>query len=276
MTTIDFTPSPYAAFGQAFQALLDRAHEAEHAKQPPRDYLGGSLLGDACQRALGYQYFQIPRDEGRGFTGQTLRIFERGHKTEEMAAGWIRQAGFTLVTEDAHGRQFGFGVARDRQTGKARISGHIDGALTAGPAKIGDRELRYPCLWENKALNNKNWKLVVRQGVRLAKPVYYAQVCIYQAYMDITAHPALFTCVNADTMEVHAELVAYDQVVAQEASDRGVTVISAANPEALPRVANTSTDYRCKFCAWQGRCWASPAVTQPAQEAPTWMRREHR
>ena len=37
------------------------------------------------------------------------------------------------------------------------------------------------------------------RGLRLARPVYAAQIALYQAYMDLPA-PALFTALNRDTM----------------------------------------------------------------------------
>ena len=48
-----------------------------------------------------------------------------------------------------------------------------------------------------------------------AKPIYAAQVALYQAYMGLTEAPALFTAVNKDTSELHHELVPFDAAVAQ-------------------------------------------------------------
>ena len=76
-----------------------------------------------------------------------LRIFERGHRTEDMVIRWLRLAGFTLKTEDAKGNQFGFSVAG------GRLRGHVDGVLIGGPDGIV-----YPCLWENKCLGTEKTK----------------------------------------------------------------------------------------------------------------------
>ena len=46
--------------------------------------------------------------DGRDFEPRTLRIFEAGHRGEDIVAGWLRLAGFDLRTERADGRQFGF------------------------------------------------------------------------------------------------------------------------------------------------------------------------
>jgi hypothetical protein len=49
----------------------------------------------------------------------------------------------------------------------------------------------------------------------LSKPVYAAQLAVYQAYMEssvagLSANPALFTAINKDTAELHHELVPFD------------------------------------------------------------------
>ncbi|MDO8607285.1 MAG: hypothetical protein Q7R40_12175 [Phaeospirillum sp.] len=98
-------------------------------------------------------------------------------------------AGFDLRTERRDGRQFGFSVLN------GRFKGHIDGCLVGGPVAMD-----YPALWENKALGVSSWKDVVKRGVVLSKPVYAAQLALYQAYMDLPA-PALFTALNRDTWE---------------------------------------------------------------------------
>ena len=62
-------------FADGVNVLIDHALVAEQAMRPTRDYLGGSRLGDACQRRLQYEYLKVPKDEGSGFSGQTLRNF---------------------------------------------------------------------------------------------------------------------------------------------------------------------------------------------------------
>ena len=41
--------------------------EAERAATPPRDYLGGSRLGHACERALQFEFTATPKDDGADF-----------------------------------------------------------------------------------------------------------------------------------------------------------------------------------------------------------------
>ena len=112
-------------------------------------------------------------------------------------------------------------------------------------------------------MNDKSWRDTVKHGVTQSKPVYAAQIAIYQAYMDgvipgISENPALFTAINKDTQEIWFELVPFDGGLAQRMSDRGVRIITATESgEVLPRHATTPTHLECKQCSWQDRCWGT-------------------
>ena len=130
------------------------------------------------------------------------------------------------------------------------VRGHIDGVILGGPA-IG---VAWPVLWEHKALNAKSWGDVVKRGVALSKPVYFAQLQIYMAYMELGA--ALFTALNKDTQELHHEVVPFDPTEAQTLSDKAVDVIrAAAAGELPPRIAANPDFYLCRWCAYAARCW---------------------
>ena len=134
--------------------------------------------------------------------------------------------------------------------------------IAGGPESIGKD---YPALWECKSLNAKSWKDTVKRGVTLSKPVYAAQIALYQAYMEeqipgISSNPAMFTAINKDTAELYFEWVPFNGELAQRASDRGVRVIQASDAgEHLPRISKDPTHYECKFCSWQDRCWQGGA-----------------
>lgn len=275
----DFSPSPFAAFSEAFEAHVNARMEARAMEQEPRDYLGGSRLGVDCLRALGYEYHHTPKDPDLEFKGHILRIFDMGHDGETRMAEYLRTAGFELLTHRPDGHQFGFGVAPDPQTGKSRIAGHIDGVIVNGPADFGSGppaldcwHVKYPALWENKGLNDKGWKECLAKGVMRAKPVYYAQMQTYMAYLGLSDNPGLFTATNRNTGQLYAELVPFDPAAAQAATDRGVKVIQSMVPEELPRIARESTDFRCKFCDYAARCWAVLPSEPPAAQAPSWLR----
>lgn len=262
---MNFAPRPSAEWSANFEGVIDRAMQADNAAQPRRNYLGASRVGDDCLRKLGYEYHGTPKDEGREFKGRTLRIFKRGHTNEDNMAERLRLAGFELVTHKASGGQIGFAACMDPEDGHARFSGHIDGVVTKAPYDAG---LMCPALWENKCLGEKSFNDLVKKGVRASKPVYFAQMQLYMAYLDLAEHPALFTAENANTGELYAERVPFDAAAAQHASDKGVTVVTSASPEELPRCAKVSTDFRCKFCDYAVRCHGSVPVVADAD--PLW------
>lgn len=252
MLDFNHRPKPH----EAITTLIDAALAHERAAQPARTYLGASRLGISCERALQYEYAGAPADPGHGFSGRVLRIFEVGHALEALAIRWLRMAGFDLRTVDEEGQQFGFAVA------DGRIAGHCDGIVIAAPAELG---LSGPMLWECKTMADKHWRDCAKKGVAIAKPVYAAQLALYQAYLHeawpgLADNPALFTAINKDTQELWFELVPFDGSLAQRMSDRGVRVVQATQvQELLPRGFSERTHFECRFCAYQERCWGGAA-----------------
>jgi CRISPR/Cas system-associated exonuclease Cas4 (RecB family) len=193
---------------------------------------------------LQYGYTGAQKDEGAGFSGRTKRIFHRGHQGEEWMIDWIRAAGFELRTSK-NGKQFGF------EDCDGRFKGHIDGVVTGGPDGF-----KYPALWENKVLGSKGFKSLERHGVRKAYPAYAAQVATYQAYMQLAEHPAFFTAVNADTMEIALYLVPFNAELAQKCADKAAHVLTATDAgDTLPRATEDPASFVCRFCPYKQVCW---------------------
>lgn len=229
--------------GERFTALIDEA--IGNTKETARQYLGASAIGEPCARRLQFEYLGAKKDEGAGFTPRTRRIFHRGHKGEEWMIEWIRAAGFDLKTEKA-GKQFGF------EDCEGRFKGHIDGVFIGGPSGF-----KYPALWENKVLGAKGHASLVKHGIAKAYPHYAAQVAVYQAYLQLAENPAVFTALNADTMEIHVEIVPFNAALAQEQIDKAARILSAIDHgETLPRAAEDQDSFTCKFCPFKGVCWS--------------------
>lgn len=233
-------------FVDGVNALIDQALVAENGARSQRDYLGGSRLGESCSRRLQYEYLKAPKDAGAEFSGRSLRIFALGHVLEDLAIEWLRKAGFDLRVRNRQGEQFGFSAA------SGRVQGHADGVVVLAP-----NGMAVPALWECKSANAKNWRDIVKRGVRAAKPIYAAQIALYQAYLGLTEAPALFTAINKDTCEIWHELVPFDGALAQASSDKAVQILRACDAgELLPRHTADPEYFECRFCAWKERCWA--------------------
>ena len=244
---LDFNST--STFPERFEALIDAGLQVREQQQARRQYLGASRLGVACERQLQFEYAQAPVDPDKAFSGRILRIFERGHRMEDAMVGWLRAAGFILKTEGKDGQQFGFSVA------DGKLQGHCDGVFVDGPEGFA-----YPALWESKCVGVKAFRELQKSGLVVAKPVYAAQVAIYQTYLGLHEHPAIFTAVNADSMEIYTELVPFDAALAQKMSDRAVKVITATEAgELLPRSFAQADHFECRFCSYAERCWGGAA-----------------
>lgn len=240
MSALDFNSK--STLADRFVDLIDKAGDA--AQEARRAYLGGSSIGEPCTRRLQYTFLGAQTDEGSGFTARTKRIFHRGHQGEEWMAQWIKAAGFDLRTEKG-GKQFGFADCDDR------FKGHIDGVIVAGPDGFN-----FPALWENKVLGAKGFASVVKHGLAVAYPGYAVQVAVYQAYMQLAENPAIFTVLNADTMEIYAQLVPFDQGLAQANIDKAARILAACDHgETLPRITEDPDSFACRFCPYKGVCW---------------------
>ncbi|MCX8016433.1 MAG: hypothetical protein N2690_00825 [Rhodocyclaceae bacterium] len=235
-----------AALTARINAHIDAALLARHRQQRPRDYLGGSRVGEPCARKLVYEITHTPKD--RDIDPGILRIFDAGHQFEALSIRWLRLAGFDLRDRGADGKQFGFVAAG------GRLRGHVDGVIVAGP----DVGIRWPALWEHKALGQKFWTDLVKRGLRLSMPIYFAQVQLYMAYLELEV--ALLTALNRDTLALHHEAVPFDAAEAQRLSDHAVDILRAADAGELPpRIAQAADFYLCRSCPYATRCWETSA-----------------
>jgi hypothetical protein len=223
----------------ALNELIERAQPPE---ENTRQYLGASTIGSDCLRKIQYDWMVDPAHPAR-----LQDIFARGHFFEEISRQHLIRAGFCF---EKRPERLKFSTADNL------FCGHADGIITNGPDVPG---IGYPCLFEHKALGAKSWRAIERDGLEKARPEYAAQIWIYQAYLDVTEHPALFTALNADTCERLHLLLPFDAERAQAWSDRAVAVIEATRAgELLSRLTEDPTDWRCKMCGHRVRCWKCP------------------
>ena len=235
--TIDFNCANLCA-APINVAINDLIERAEPPEENSRQYLGASAVGSECLRRIQYDWMVDPVHPSR-----TRDIFRRGHLFEALTREHFIRAGFTFAPDDRLGFRSSDGLFR----------GHADGILVSGPALP---DVGYPAIWEHKVLGDKGWKSLERDGLEKAYPGYAAQVWIYQAYLDVADHPAIFTAVNANTSERLHLLHPFNAQRAQEWSDRAVAVIRATQAgELLPRAYDDQADWRCRLCGHRERCW---------------------
>jgi hypothetical protein len=120
MLTLDFNHS--RGFPETLNDAIDSALTGENAKRPHREYLGGSRVGHACERALQFEFAGAPKDNGADFPGQTLRIFAIGHALEDLAIQWLRAAGVDLYTRKGNRPMASSSVSPSRTAASAVTS----------------------------------------------------------------------------------------------------------------------------------------------------------
>jgi hypothetical protein len=221
-------------------ARVERAAAAAMAL--PRMYLGASIAGDECARAIQYAWWTVP-----DLPARVKLVFDRGHALEALARAQLLQAGFLFAPPEA----LAF-VALD-----GYLQGHADGIIIAGPAMPGVY-FALPTIWEAKCLNAKNWRAVVKDGLAKVFPKYATQVALYQHFLD-KPNPALITCVNADTREVlHFHPAVRPTARARDRRARGGDHRRDPQRELLPRFTNDPKNWKCGICPHKTRCWGTP------------------
>jgi hypothetical protein len=224
--------------GTPISRAINRLIEAaEPAEENARHYLGASSIGSDCLRKIQYDWMVDP-----AHLSQTRDIFRRGHLLEELTRQHLIRAGFKFAPDERLAFSAVGGLFR----------GHVDGIIISGPALPG---VGYPCLWEHKALGDKGWRKLERDGIEQAYPHYAAQVWLYQAYLDVAEHPAIFTAINANSMERLHLLVPFDAERAKATSDRAAVIEATRAGELLTRAYDNPADWRCGMCGHKERCW---------------------
>lgn len=225
----------------------------EQRNDPPRTYLGASIIGKACERALWYD-FRWCTD--RRFEGRMMRLFETGHLAESSMIAELRAIGVEIHERDPRsGQQFGF---TEPATGH-HLRGHLDGLARRVPEaeKAGH-------VVECKTHNAKSFAALLKEGVEKAKPQHAAQMQIYmhwtrEAWGKDGCDRALYIAENKDTSELYVERLRYDADQAGALIAKAQRVIFAQTPP--PRLSDDASWYECKLCDHHAVCHAGAVPT---------------
>lgn len=201
-----------------------------------RTYLGGSVIGDPCERKLWYGFrWAVPREE---FDGRMLRLFQTGHREEARVIEDLRAIGYTVTGDAEHG-QIAVSFARGHG------GGHLDGVVS------GVRDApKKPHVLEVKTFNVSSFEQLVRHEVKEAKPTHYAQM---QTYMHLTGHDrALYIAVCKNDDRMYAERVPYDAGAALALMAKAERIVST--DRAPIRISDNPESFSCRFCPARRVC----------------------
>jgi len=210
-----------------------------------RTHLGASIIGNECQ-AYSWNTFRWLNQEK--FSGQLLRLFNRGHTEEARFIRWLEGIGFTVWETDPETK------AQFRISG---VNGHFGGSLDSimrPPARYNLPDLAW--LGEFKTHNEKSFtKLAGKksntsipriggEGVRLSKPVHWRQMCSYGRAYNFTH--GLYCAVNKDTDELYFEIVTIDYHEADDLFRKAESIINSQRQP--PKIAQSEAFFNCKYC----------------------------
>lgn len=205
-------------------------------KNEHRPHLGGSQIGNECDRALWYQFRWAWSPE---FEGRQLRLFETGDREEERIVSNLRAVGVTVWDRDPEtGKQIRF----------TACDGHF--ALSLDGVGEGFAESGKPHTLEFKTMNEKNFAAMKAKGVKETKPVYWAQCQIGMHLAEIDR--CVFLAVNKNTDELYMERIKYDAAEGMMLMAKAERIVFAATPPA--RLSEDPSFFKCRFCPYKPVC----------------------
>lgn len=225
------------AFADPIAAAVFAHYEDRDAQELPRPYLGASIIGQECERALWYA-FRWASGKAR-FEGRMLRLFQTGHLAEARFVADLRAIGCTVYDADDTGRQFGF----------AGCAGHMRGHMDGCGKGIPQGGEKWHVL-EFKTHSAKSFAELKRHGVEKAKPAHYAQMQWYMGKSGMDR--ALYLAVNKDNDDLHSERVPFDPAAFTALEAKAERIIFAEAPP--PRISEDPHFFRCKFCDHRPLC----------------------
>ena len=219
---------------QPFQHIADeiRAKIDAHCQtydDGNRTHLGASLIGDECAAKLWFVFRWIWY---RPASGRMNRIFDTGHKEEKRIVDWVKAAGFEVIDIDpATGKQF---VVSD-------VNGHFGGS---GDGIVGIPGLGNILLECKSNKGGSEFKHLIDDGVRKAKPKHWAQICTYGYKFNIKY--CLYICKNKDNDDLHIEIVELDfEEGIRNISKASDIIVAKARPS---RISESPAFFACKMC----------------------------
>lgn len=206
----------------------------------PRTHLGASKIAHACSRALWYSFRWVDHAQ---HSGRKQRLFNRGHATEPRMIEWLRGIGCEVFALDNNGEQY-------RVTGIA--GGHFGGSLDGVNKLPQQYQIAQPFLLEFKTnKTGSDFKKLQKEGVKIAKPVHYGQMCVYGKNYNLPF--CLYMCIDKNTDELYIEVVKLDFKHAEQLERKAHIIIHADVPP--QKLSESATYQECKnFCDFKEVC----------------------
>jgi hypothetical protein len=206
-----------------------------------RDYLGASVIGDECWRALWYAYRWAYKCDPEDVSPRVLRLFDTGHREEQRIIEELRAGGVYVLGEQTEFRALG-----------GHLRGHIDGIASGLPEAPKE-----PHIIEIKTHNDKSFKAMLKDGLKKSKPMHYAQLLIYMHHLQYKR--GMYIAVNKNDESIYVERIGHGRAeIAQDAKnllDKAEQIIDATTaPPKLHEDPDKPGAYVCGWCPAKGVC----------------------
>lgn len=218
-------------------AQIYEQYEKRNESEQARAYLGASIIGRDCKRALWYSFRWASKER---FDGRILRLFETGHLAEPRFVSDLRSTGATVYDSNpATGKQFAF----------SDLGGHMRGNMDACAHNVvGAGKHWLAC--EFKTHSAKSFASLKKDGVKKSKPEHWVQLNTYMGWSGMTR--GLYLAVCKDTDELYSERLAFDPTVFEQTIAKANSIIFAAEPPA--KISEDPKYYICNMCSHKDVC----------------------
>lgn len=205
-----------------------------------RTHLGASTIAEDC---LNFQWLTFRWADKEDLSGRMYRLFQRGHREEQIVIDYLRNIGATVMDKDPEtGEQW-------RISG---VNGHYGGSLDGKvimPTSYGYGDLQFLLEVKTNGTGTAFTKLT-SDGVQMQKPTHYGQQCAYGFESGLTH--SLYVNTNKNDDDMHIEIVKLDWDLGRRLREKADRVIASQEP--LGKIAKSATHKLCKYCKFVGVC----------------------
>lgn len=222
-----------------------RAAYMDAYRNEKRDYLGASLIGHPCSRAIWYQINHFPAIPSKP---EWLWAAEDGHRIEEVIIERLKLVhGVEVWDKDDAGKQFGWSLLNGKY--KGNLDGVVRGLLQA-PKALHVLEIK--CCNHKKYSEFQKAKVDVgeKRALKLWNPQYWAQAQANMHGMKMNRHYTIVAL--AGGRDVDSCRTEYEPESAEMLVDKAEKILVSNVPTA--RISEYKDFYACRMCKHREVC----------------------
>ncbi len=202
--------------------------------------------GNRCNRKIWLQFrYSIIKENKE----KSLRIFERGHSFEKEILDKLKKINGIDVLDQQTEFTDGW------------IQGHCD-------AIIKYKNIKY--VFECKTANQKNFLIILKNGIVNAKPEHYIQMQLYMHYAGI--ENGLYFVHNKNTEETYIEEVKYNK----ELSEAQINKLKGIVFQEFAPIKLNENNFICKMCDYNELCHKNKMANQTCRSCVNLEFKENR